>query len=123
MTMADPAFVPGIRDRLAAGGAVGTWVSTADPTIAEVLAGGGLDFLAIDGEHGVVDAGSLGPILAAIRPYGPPTLFRVAENEQARIQHALDAGAGGVIVPRVRSAADAARASRTIASTAPASSP
>ncbi len=108
--MADPAFVPGIRDLLAAGGAVGTWVSAADPACAEVLAGGGLDFLAIDGEHGVVDAGSLGPILAAVRPHGLPTLFRVAENEQARIQHALDTGAGGVIVPRVRSAADAARA-------------
>jgi 4-hydroxy-2-oxoheptanedioate aldolase len=103
-------ITPDARAMLARGGAVGTWVSAADPTIAEVLAGSGLDFLAIDGEHGVVDVGSLGPILAAIRPHGLPTLVRVAENEQARIQHVLDAGAGGVIVPRVRSAADAARA-------------
>ncbi|MCU0504823.1 MAG: aldolase/citrate lyase family protein [Chloroflexi bacterium] len=108
--MSAPTFVADARALFAAGGAVGTWVSAADPTVAEVLAGAGLDFLAIDGEHGVVDAGSLGPILAAIRAHGLPTLFRVAENEQARIQHALDAGAGGVIVPRVRSAADAARA-------------
>jgi 4-hydroxy-2-oxoheptanedioate aldolase len=108
--MSEPAYVPDARALFAAGGAVGTWVSAAEPTIAEVLAGSGLDFLAIDGEHGVIDVGSLGPILAAIRPHGLPTLFRVAENEQARIQHALDAGASGVIVPRVRSAADAARA-------------
>lgn len=108
--MGSPAWIPDARVLLATGGAVGTWVSTADPTVAEILAGSGLDFLAIDGEHGVVDAGSLGPVLAAVRPSGLPTLFRVAENEQARIQHALDAGASGVIVPRVRSAADAARA-------------
>jgi 4-hydroxy-2-oxoheptanedioate aldolase len=108
--MSSPAFVPDARALFAAGGAVGTWVSAADPTVAEVLAGSGLDFLAIDGEHGVVDVGSLGPILAAIRPHGLPSLFRVAENDQARIQHALDAGASGVIIPRVRSAADAARA-------------
>ncbi len=108
--MTAPATVPDVHPLFSRGGAVGTWVSAADPTIAEVLAGSGVDFLAIDGEHGVVDVGSLGAVLAAVRPYGIPTLFRVAENEQARIQHALDSGAGGVIVPRVRSAADAARA-------------
>lgn len=110
--MPTPETVPSFRSVAATGDAVGTWVSAADPTIAEVLAGSGVDFLAIDGEHGVVDVASLGGVLAAIRPHGLPTLFRVAENEQARIQHALDSGAGGVIVPRVRSAADAARAAR-----------
>jgi 4-hydroxy-2-oxoheptanedioate aldolase len=85
-------------------------VSIADPTVAEIVAGSGADFVLIDGEHGPVDVTVLGPILAAIRPFGVPTLFRVAENEQARIQHALDTGASGVIVPRIRSAADAARA-------------
>jgi 2-keto-3-deoxy-L-rhamnonate aldolase RhmA len=91
---------------------IGTWLTSTDPAAAEIIAGSGLDFIAIDGEHGVVDVGSLGPILAAIRPHGIPALFRVAENEQSRIQHALDAGASGVIIPRVRSAADAARAAR-----------
>jgi 4-hydroxy-2-oxoheptanedioate aldolase len=110
--MPAPAFVPDFHAALATGGAVGTWVSTADPTVAEVVAGSGSDFVAIDGEHGVVEAGTLGLVLAAIRAHGLPALFRVAENEQARIQHALDAGASGVIVPRVRSAADAARAAR-----------
>ena len=89
---------------------MGTWLTFTDPDVAEVLAGSGVDFLAVDGEHGVVDVGSLGPLLAAIHAHGIPALFRVAENEQARIQHALDSGASGVIVPRIRSAADAARA-------------
>jgi 2-dehydro-3-deoxyglucarate aldolase len=85
-------------------------VTFTDPGLAEAVAGSGVDFLAVDGEHGVVDVGTLGPILGATRATGIPVLFRVAENEQARIQHALDAGASGVIVPRIRSAADAARA-------------
>jgi 2-dehydro-3-deoxyglucarate aldolase len=89
---------------------VGTWVTYADPGVAETLAGSGVDFLAVDGEHGVIDVGSIGPVLAATRAERIPVLFRVAENEQARIQHALDNGASGVIVPRIRSAADAARA-------------
>ncbi len=109
--MVSPACAPDFRALLRSGRPlVGTWVTFADPGIAEALAGSGVDFLAVDGEHGVVDVGTLGPILAATRASGIPMLFRVAENEQARIQHALDCGAGGVIVPRIRSAADAARA-------------
>jgi 2-keto-3-deoxy-L-rhamnonate aldolase RhmA len=109
--MSDPAYAPDFRALLRSGGRlVGTWVTFSDPGIAEALAGSGVDFLAVDGEHGVVDVGTLGPILAAARASQIPMLFRVAENEQARIQHALDGGASGVIVPRIRSAADAARA-------------
>ncbi len=110
--MPAPAFVPDFHATLAAGGAAGTWISGTDPAVAEVVAGSGADFVAIDGEHGTVEASDLGTVLAAVRAAGIPALFRVAENEQARIQHALDAGASGVIVPRVRSAADAARAAR-----------
>jgi 4-hydroxy-2-oxoheptanedioate aldolase len=102
--------VPDFHAILGGPAPVGTWVSIADAAVAEIVAGSGADFVLIDGEHGPVDVTLLGPILAAIRPHGVPTLFRVAENEQARIQHALDAGASGVIVPRIRSAADAARA-------------
>ncbi len=108
--MERPDIVPDFRVLVGARPLVGTWVTFADPTVAEVVAGSGVDFLAIDGEHGVVDVGTLGPILAATRATGIPMLFRVAENEQARIQHALDNGASGVVVPRIRSAADAARA-------------
>ena len=110
--MSAPAFVPDFRAMLAAGGAAGTWISSTDPAVAEVIAGSGADFVAIDGEHGTVEASDLSHVLAAVRASGIPALFRVAENEQARIQHALDAGASGVIVPRVRSAVDAARAAR-----------
>ena len=108
--MARPDIGPDFRILLAERPLVGTWVTFADPAVAEIVAGCGVDFVAIDGEHGVVDIGSLGPILASLGACGIPALFRVAENEQARVQHALDSGASGVIVPRIRSAADAARA-------------
>jgi len=108
--MPRPDIVPDFRALVGEHPLVGTWVTFADPTVAEIVAGSGVDFVAIDGEHGAVDVGSLGPILGSLGAAGIPALFRVAENEQARIQHALDSGAGGVIVPRIRSAADAARA-------------
>jgi len=109
--MSDTPHAPDFRALLRSGRPrIGTWVTFVDPGLAEAIAGSGVDFLAVDGEHGLVDVGTLGPILAATRGAGIPMLFRVAENEQARIQHALDSGAGGVIVPRIRSAADAARA-------------
>ncbi len=109
--MTGPTYAPDFRALLRSGQPrVGTWVTFTDPGLAEAIAGSGVDFLAVDGEHGLVDVGALGPILAATRAVGIPVLFRVAENEQARFQHALDAGASGVVVPRVRSAADAARA-------------
>jgi 2-keto-3-deoxy-L-rhamnonate aldolase RhmA len=39
-----------------------------------------------------------------------PLLYRVAANEPVRIMHALDAGASGVVVPQIRTVADAERA-------------
>ena len=79
--MVSPACAPDFRALLRSGRPlVGTWVTFADPGIAEALAGSGVDFLAVDGEHGVVDVGTLGPILAATRASGIPMLFRVAEN-------------------------------------------
>ena len=50
------------------------------------------------------------PTLIATRASGVPLLYRVGANEPVRIMHALDAGASGVVVPQIRTVADAERA-------------
>ncbi len=101
-------YVPDLRRRLQAGEPlVGTWVSLLDPMVTELLAGSGFDFLCADGEHGPVATGDLAVMAMAARAAGVPVLYRVAANEPVRIMHALDAGAAGVVVPQVRSVADA----------------
>ena len=104
-------LVPDLRARLAAGEfLVGTWLTFLDPSVAELLAGSGYDFLVVDMEHGVADAAHLQTFCIAARAGGSAVLARIGANEPVRIMHALDVGASGVIVPQIRSVADVERA-------------
>ena len=90
--------------------AVATWLTLPDPSIAEAIAEAGFDFVIADGEHGPLDTSDLYALLAATRASAIPLLYRVGANEPIRIMHALDAGASGVVIPQVRTVADAERA-------------
>ena len=111
ITNASLPIVPDFRARLRSDRfLLGTWVTLLDPVAAELLAGSGFDFLVADGEHGPVGTDHLMAILIATRAAGVPVLARVGANEPVRIMHALDVGASGVVVPQIRSVADAERA-------------
>lgn len=104
-------MVPDLRSRLAGGGfLLGSWLTILDPTVPELMAGAGFDLLVADGEHGPIATSDLVQMLIATRAAGVPLLYRVAANEPVRIMHALDAGASGVVVPQIRTVADAERA-------------
>ena len=111
-------LVPDLRARLAGGQfLIGTWLTFLDPSIAELLAGSGYDLLVVDMEHGVADAAHLQSLCIGARAGGAAgtaegtgVLARIGANEPVRIMHALDVGAAGVIVPQIRSVADAERA-------------
>ncbi len=104
-------MVPDLRARLASGDfLLGSWLTILDPTVSELMAGAGFDLLIADGEHGPIATSDLVQMLIALRAPGVPLLFRVAANEPVRIMHALDAGASGVLVPQIRTVADAERA-------------
>jgi 2-keto-3-deoxy-L-rhamnonate aldolase RhmA len=60
----------------------------------------------IDLEHGTIGPEALLGHLIAARAAGTAALVRVAASGAARIKPVLDAGAGGIIVPQVRSAAE-----------------
>ena len=96
------------RERLRAGDLLaGTWVKTPHPHVVEVLALSSLDVLVLDAEHAPFDRGALDLCIMAARAGGKPVLVRPASASHEHILNALDCGADGVIVPHVRSAAEA----------------
>lgn len=85
-----------------------TWVKTPHPHVVEVLALSPLDFLVLDAEHAPFDRGDLDACILAARAGAKPVLVRPASAAHEQLLNALDLGADGVIVPHVRSAAEAA---------------
>jgi 4-hydroxy-2-oxoheptanedioate aldolase len=90
--------------------AYGGWCMIPGPFVAEIVSASGCDWLGIDQQHGLIDDSSMRAMVQAAAIRRVPVLVRVAWNEPAAIMRALDAGADGVIVPMVDSAADAERA-------------
>lgn len=81
------------------------------PLATERIARTGYDYMCIDGQHGLLDYSGWIRGLQAIDAAGTGVgIVRVPSIEAAGIGRALDAGAAGIIVPLVNSAADAAAA-------------
>jgi 2-keto-3-deoxy-L-rhamnonate aldolase RhmA len=97
-----------LRARLQAGETlVGSFANLGSSLTAEIMAIAGYDWLAFDLEHGAGDEGALLSQLQAVAHTGVAALVRVEGIEPARVLHALDLGADGVLVPRLRSAEQA----------------
>ncbi len=84
----------------------GLFIELASPESVEMAGWSGWDHCVIDCEHAPIDNAMLGAMLRAARI---PAYVRVPNSNAESIQGALDNGANGVIVPRLQSAAEAAR--------------
>jgi 2-keto-3-deoxy-L-rhamnonate aldolase RhmA len=104
-TPPDPSF----RQRVLAGEQLfGTFLNLGSSLTAEIVALAGFDWALVDTEHG---PGAEWHAVAQLQALGrTPGLVRVESLERTRILRALDAGAAGVLVPRLESADDARRA-------------
>lgn len=91
---------------------LGTFVKTPHPSVVEVLAQTGLDCVCLDAEHAPFDRVDLDRGLLAAQAGGIAALVRVASGSQHEILSALDLGAAGIVVPHIRSAAEAEAAVR-----------
>ncbi|OLF15368.1 HpcH/HpaI aldolase family protein [Actinophytocola xanthii] len=91
---------------------IGYWSVLDAPPAAERLGRLGYDYVCLDGQHGMIGYSGLLASLIALDAAGGDTvgLVRVEANDITPIGRALDAGAVGVIVPLVDTAADAADA-------------
>jgi len=74
-------------------------------SVAEIMGQAGYDWVAVDMEHGAIGAHQLPDLFRALELGGTLPMVRVARGDITDCKHALDAGAGGIIVPMVESAA------------------
>ncbi|MCF8317567.1 MAG: 2-keto-3-deoxy-L-rhamnonate aldolase, partial [Haliscomenobacter sp.] len=89
---------------------IGTWVTLNHPSIAEIMADAGFDWICVDMEHSVTDYAEAQLLIMAIQGKGVKAFVRVGENNARIIKRVLDAGADGIIVPSVSSKAEAIKA-------------
>jgi 4-hydroxy-2-oxoheptanedioate aldolase len=88
----------------------GTWSQFNAAEAIDILGHTGFDFTIIDAEHGSFGMEAVENLVRACDAAGIVALVRVPSSEQAHITRALDGGAAGVIVPGIRSVAEARRA-------------
>ena len=93
---------------------VGCFLRHAASDLAEYLALLGWDFLVFDGEHGSVTSTEIADLSRAVELHDVTPLARVPTNLPHHILRFLDAGAHGVHVPWVNSAAEAERAVQSV---------
>lgn len=97
--------ITAIREKLRSGGhSVGSWIQIPHPSIAEIMGQAGYDWVAVDMEHGAVSVHQLPDLFRALELGNTLPLARLAQGQTKDCKQALDAGAGGVIVPMVESA-------------------
>jgi len=89
---------------------IGSWITLAHPAIAEIMAGAGFDWLAVDLEHSVLTIRDAEDLIRVIALCGVAPLARLSHNDPVEIKRVMDAGAHGVIVPMVNSREECERA-------------
>ena len=94
---------------------VGLWCSSDDTGVAEMLAGCGYDWLLFDCEHAALDPLRVLPLLQAVAPYPTHAMVRPSRLDEAEIKRLLDFGAQSILVPFVRTVAEAERAAASVA--------
>jgi 2-dehydro-3-deoxyglucarate aldolase/4-hydroxy-2-oxoheptanedioate aldolase len=91
---------------------VGVFAGLGSPLAAEVAAASGVDWVLVDCEHGAAGDDIVSATVSATGAYDVPTLVRAESGERIRIGRVLDAGAAGVMIPRLTSADEARDAIR-----------
>jgi 2-dehydro-3-deoxyglucarate aldolase len=83
---------------------IGSWMQIPHASVAEIMGQAGYDWVAVDMEHGSISAHQLPNLFRALELGGTLPLVRLAQGYPKDCKQALDAGAGGVIVPMVETA-------------------
>jgi len=81
--------------------AVGGWVMIGHPTVVEIMAGTGFDFLGVDMEHTSIDVRQFHELALAAKGTGCDLLARLPSCDADVAKKVLDLGAAGVIAPSV----------------------
>ena len=82
---------------------IGSWIQIPNASVAEIMGQSGFDWVAVDIEHGSISTYLLPDLFRALELGNTLPLARLAQGSDKDIKEALDAGAGGIIVPMVES--------------------
>lgn len=103
-----------VKRKILAGETVyGTFALLSEPALVEMIGYAGMDFVLIDTEHSPNTTEQVTNMLRAADAAQTTSLVRVTTNSPELILRALDSGAGGVLVPQVNTAVEAAAAVRS----------
>lgn len=94
-----------LKRKLAAGEVTyGLWITLESPSLTEIAARLGFDWVVIDAEHGHLDLKVVMEHLRVANLSGLTALVRVSDIQQGLIKRIMDIGADGILVPQARSA-------------------
>lgn len=88
---------------------LGSWVTIPHHAVVEIMATAGFEWLTIDIEHSAIGIESIQQLISTIQGKGIKALVRVFDNDEVIIKRVLDAGADGIIVPMIKSKAEATK--------------
>jgi 4-hydroxy-2-oxoheptanedioate aldolase len=111
-----PALPPTFRDRLASTTRPlgGMWVCSGSPSVAEICAGSGLDWLLIDMEHAPNGLESVLAQLRAVAAYPVSPVVRLPGYLPVMIKQVLDLGAQNILMPMIDTPEQAEAAVRAV---------
>ena len=91
---------------------LGAWMQIGHPACAEIFARAGFDWACVDLEHGAIDLETMANIFRTLDGFDCVPVARLPLNDPVWIHRTLDAGARGMIIPMVKTAAEAEAAIR-----------
>tara|TARA_B100000686_G_scaffold341974_1_gene420279 strand:+ start:12473 stop:13234 length:762 start_codon:yes stop_codon:yes gene_type:complete len=93
---------------------IGSWITLGHPSIAEIMANVGFDWLVLDMEHSVLELSEIQTLIQVLDMKKCPAIVRLTSNHPDQIKRVMDAGANGVMVPMIKSASDAEAAVQAV---------
>lgn len=95
-----------LREAMARGPVVGTFLKLPRREVVDLLALAGYDFVICDFEHARIDEAEAREVLLAAAYHGLPVVVRVEDLSRGPINRLLELGAAGIQLPRTRGVAD-----------------
>jgi len=100
-----------LKSRLKKGDVIiGPWCTIPSPTLTNVIASSGMDFIIIDTEHSAISSETAENMMRAAKSEGMASFVRLGEKSALEALKALDSGAQGIIIPHIESVKDAKEA-------------
>ena len=93
---------------------IGSWITLGHPSIAEIMASAGFDWLVLDMEHSVLELSEIQTLIQVLDGKQCPSIVRLTSNHPDQIKRVMDAGATGVMIPMVKSTEDARAAVQSV---------